>query len=138
MDADSNLVIGLLEAIATSNEELVSLSEMLRSHPSVIRVLRGFDCRNYRTGVRLEWYVDAELRSGHGMCWSVDVSWAEANWVISSKISINRNGDQGQDVLKEFADKSAQTLKDFISQLRDTMSDLAKSPINIELVTANG
>lgn len=135
MDIESKLVIEFLEVIATSNEKLISLSETLRSHPTVVRVLRSFDCRYYRTGVMLEWYVDAELQNGYGMCWWVDVSWAETNWIIESKILINR--DQNQEVLKEFSDKFPETLKDLISQLRETILDLADSKTNIDLVTTN-
>jgi hypothetical protein len=132
MDAESKQVIGLLEAVATSNEKLISLSQTLRSHPAVVRVLRGFDCRYYQTGVMLEWYVDAELQNGYGMCWWVDVSWTEINWIIESRISINR--DQNQEVLKEFPGKSPETLDELINQLKETISALADPSTNIDLV----
>jgi hypothetical protein len=136
IDVDSKQAIGLLEAVATSNEKLISLSETLQSHPAVVRALRGFDCRYYQTGVMVELYVDAELQNGYAMSWWVDLSWTETNWIIESKILINR--DQGQEVLKEFPDKSPETLKDLIDQLKETISTLADPSTNIDLVTANG
>jgi hypothetical protein len=136
IDVNSKQAIGLLEAIATGNEKLISLSETLRSHPAVVRALRGFDCRYYQTGVMVEWYVDAELQNGYAMSWWVDLSWTETNWVIEAKILINR--DQGQEVLKEFSEQFPNTLKDLISQLKETISTLADSSTNIDLVTAYG
>lgn len=130
MDVASAESIRVLECIAACNEELISLSQWLHSFAD-IKPSRGFDCRAYESGTMLEAYVEAELDGGKTICWWLDVKWRAQEWSIQSSVSLN--DDQGQRVLKNFPDKTPQTLDDLIKQLQEAASDLAAYARSMDL-----
>ena len=125
MDTESKAGVRLLNAVAACNERLVDLSTRLRLETGVNRALHEFSCRDYKTGPLLEAYVDIELATGEGVCWWLEVEWTTEQWLIRSSLRVSH--DQGQDALKEFPDRTARSLEDFVNELEVATSDLVSS-----------
>jgi len=123
--------IRLLESLAHCNEALIELCLSLRSSPHVTNVQRRFDCRAYETGVMIEAYAEAELTNGNSICWWLELNWNEPNWLIEASVLVNDN--QGQMTLKEFQDKTANSVDDLVVQLRNAISELVASADAIDL-----
>ena len=125
MDSASIQTTRMLRSLARCNEGFIELSQTLRSSPDVTSVVRGFDCRAYQSGTMIEGYSDAELRSGKGICWWLEVTWNEQHWLIRASVLVN--DAQGQKIYKEFADRTPTTLDEFVVQLENATSDLVAS-----------
>jgi hypothetical protein len=132
MDAESKSAIKLLEAIAANSAQFAMLARYLRDRPSVIRVIEGLECRRLETGTFLAEYVDVELQNGKAVAWWLEVSWNEAQWAIESRITVN--DAQGQDVIREFEKRTAETLDECINQLLKATSDLVSDAGLVETV----
>jgi hypothetical protein len=55
----------------------------------------------------------------------MDLYWDETNWVIESRVEVP--GDHGPKTLKEFPDKHAETVNEFIAQLQAVTSEVVDS-----------
>lgn len=132
MDTESRHVIRFLEAAAECNDKLIALAQSFQFKPEVIRVLNSFECRQYRTGPVLEGYVDIELRNNQALAWWLEVHWNSNQWIIKSRVTVNHA--EGQDVIREFSDREADTLDECIDQLVRATSELVGSAGSIKLV----
>jgi|SRR5882724_3939880 len=121
MDAESAESIRVLESIAQCNEQFIALSQWL-SLSGHKNVTHDVDCRAYESGTMLEAYVEAELEDGKVICWWLDISWNRESWRIAASVLVNN--DDGQEVLKDFPEKTPGTLNDFVDQLKEASADL--------------
>lgn len=133
MDNESKYVAKFLEAIASNNRKFIELAGALRLQSKVLSVKQGIDCRQYNSGTRIEYYVDAELRNGKSMCWWLEIIWNKECWTIEASVLVNH--DQGQDKLKEFPDKISETFNEFITQFNDSTNELVSSIDGINFST---
>jgi hypothetical protein len=141
-DTESKHIAKFLEALAGSRLELAELAHKLESRPDVIGALYSLECSkyrrlspecfNYQTYVALEGYVDVELRNGKGIAWWLEIHWNDERWVIESRVLLNDNrGQNAQEVIREFSDRTAETLDKCIEQLSQAISDLISSTDSI-------
>jgi len=79
----------------------------------------------------IEAYAEAELTNGNSICWWLELNWNEPNWLIEASVLVNDN--QGQMTLKEFQDKTANSVDDLVVQLRNAISELVASADAIDL-----
>jgi len=136
MDNDSAKAIRVLECIAACNEQLIDLFLWLGSLPHISTRSHDLYCRSYTSGTMFEFYVEADL-GGKVLCWWLDVSWDRQKWLIHSSVLVNENDDRGenaQKVLKEFPDRTPQTLEGFIEQLKEATSDLIAYARSMDLL----
>jgi hypothetical protein len=130
---ESKQAAKVLAAIAESNGRLLDLANEMRSRPEVNKVSHDFECqRNYShsefgTGPPyiFDWYVDIELGDGRSVWWVIDVFWDEAKWVIKCRIEVP--GEYGPKTLKEFPERNAETIDQFVTQLQAATSELVDS-----------
>ena len=132
MDEASGQSIRVLECIAGCNEKLIELSQWLRSFPA-ITASRGFECRAYDSGTTLEGYVEVELDEKTTLCWWLDVTWNNANWLIQSSVLLNN--EAGQTRLKDFPSRMPTTVDDFINQMNEATSDLIAYAQSMDLMS---
>jgi hypothetical protein len=137
MDRESKQTIKFLEALANSKLELAELTHRLRSRPDVIRDLHSLECFKYRTHVALEGYVDIELRNGKAVAWWLEVNWDDEQWVIESCVLLNDNQPRStQETIKEFPNRTAETLDECIEQLLQATSELVNdADFTIDMLT---
>jgi hypothetical protein len=79
-----------------------------------------------------ELFVDAELVTGHAVCWSVTFGFPNDRWLIESEVRASEPG--GQQVLKSFADRTADTEKEFADAIGLAVSELVNSLDSIDLM----
>lgn len=128
MDTESKVVVKFLEALASSKHQFAELAQRLRSRPNITRVLHSLECLQYETHVSLEGYVDIELSSGKAVALWLEVTWNDKQWTIESRVLLNDNQPQSvQEVIREFPDRTSETLDDCIKQLLQATSDLVNS-----------
>lgn len=125
MNTENKQALELLRGIALSNEMLITLSQDLRTMPEVVRVLHSLEARKHPSGAALEGYVDAELRNGKALCWWMDAYWKEKQWVIECSIFVQT--DEGQQVVKEFPEKTALSIEEFVSRLDEATRELVSN-----------
>lgn len=129
MDTESRQASKVLEAVATSNERFIALAQSLRARPEVERTSHLMLLRNYQmSGPKLGVYVDAKLQNGKSLVWSLDVAWNSVHWTIESTISvIHETESEGEDTLKRYPDRTAETIDELTRHLHDATSDLVSS-----------
>jgi hypothetical protein len=125
MNTENKQALELLKGIALSNEMLITLSQDLRTMPEVVGVLHSLEARKHPSGAALEGYVDAELHNGKAICWWMDAYWKEEQWVIECSILVQT--DEGQQVVKEFPEKTASTIEEFVNRLNEATRELTSS-----------
>jgi hypothetical protein len=131
MDAPSKHAIEFMETLISGNESLIEFAQRLRLRNGVKSVTHNIDLRRYRNGSAIEGYVDAELVTDRSIAWWFEIHWDE-NWVIESRIVVNH--EQGQDILREFPDRSASTLQLCMEHLPIVIADLVHDANLINLV----
>lgn len=131
MDDKSKYVAKFLETIALNNKKFMQLADWLRSQPDVLSVKQGIDFSQYESGTRVDFYVDAEIRSDKSICWWFEIYWENERWVI--EYSVLNTHNQGQDKLKEFPDKLPETFDEFIAQFNKSTDELITSASEISL-----
>lgn len=139
MDKDSATAIRVLECVAACNEQLIDLSQWLGSLPDISTSSHGLYCRRYTSGTMFEFYVEAKL-GGKVFCWWLDASWGQQEWLIRSSVLINEHDSRGenvQEVLKEYSDRTPDTLNGFIDQLKETTSTLTAYAHTMNLFTGS-
>jgi len=125
MNTENKQALELLRGIALSNEVLITLSQDLRTRPEVVRVLHSLEARKHPSGAALEGYVDAELNNGKAICWWMDVYWKEEQWIIECSILLQT--DEGQQVIKEFPEKTASSIEEFVNRLDEATRELTSN-----------
>ena len=138
MDYESKSATKVLAALAESYNRGVALARRFQAMPEVERVSFDFDCYKnqnhweYGGGPPyvFDWYVDVLLKNGNSIWWKLDVQWDEDNWVIESSVELP--GEYGPNTLKEFPDRLAETVDQFIAQLDEATSQLLESADLIE------
>src|SRR5262245_60343784 len=126
MDNESKSVVAMLAAIADVNRRIGELALRARSRPEVNGVSHGLECRKYDTGTRVEGHVDIELVSGRALCFWLDVAWDDARWVVDSRVSLIRSGEQ--DTMFEFPERYAASLPECLKAMADASAELFSSP----------
>lgn len=115
----------ILDAITTVNERLISFSQQLRAKAEVAEVRHAVDFRRYRSGTVLEFYVDAELKSGKGLSWWLEIKWSKEKWVLESSVLLNEGNHQ--ETMREFPERIAKTVDDVVIELDEAASLLTSS-----------
>jgi hypothetical protein len=77
-----------------------------------------------------EYYVDVLLRNDNESCWHMDVSWNEVKWVIETFVSIP--GKDCSETIKEFPDRFADSVDEFIVELKAGTKQLVECAELIE------
>jgi hypothetical protein len=95
MSADDR-VPSVLRTLAEVTERLAELAAWLRGTPGVVAVRRscwmnseelaedGVVRVSQGDGYRIEWFVEADLDSGEGLSFGLDLAWHGAEWVIEA------------------------------------------------------
>ena len=131
MDDASRHAAEFLRAIGRSRLRLAELALRLESRPEVVRALYDLAPVEGRECLRLDGYVDAELRSGDAVAWLLDGTWTGEQWTIEH--CILRNHGAGQNVLTEHPVARASTLDDFIVAIGAAIDALVESVEDVEL-----
>ena len=119
-----------LDAVANANERMIEFAHRLRQLPEVRRAIPGLNARRYRSGPRLEAYVEAELVSSTVVCWWIEVGWND-QWRVNSGIYVN--DDAGQQVVREFPDRQAPDSTAFSAELAIAIDALVASVADTDL-----
>jgi|GEM_PF-2337539 len=127
MDINSKQVTIVLEAIATTCEALITMSQQLRANSQVESAMYSLNFRKYQPwGVMIELDVSAWLKKqDKSISWWLEIGWNEGHWVIEHSILTNENDIQ--ETLKEFETKTPQSINELIEQLEEATSDLITS-----------
>jgi hypothetical protein len=138
MDSESRRATKVLAALAESNARSLNLVHHFRSMPEVKNVSFDFGCYRNQSHVSsgtgspyiFNWYVDVELRNGNGIWWALDIQWDEDKWIIESRVELP--SDYRPNIIKQFPDRFAETIDDFITQLDEATAELIDSAGLIE------
>ena len=134
MDSDSKQATEVLAALAESCSRSMTLVHQFQSMSEVEKVSFDFECSKnhsyweYGSGGSpyiFNWYVDVALKNGKAIWWALDVLWDEDKWIIESRVELP--GDYGPNILKEFPDRCAETVDEFVRQLDEATSQLLGS-----------
>jgi hypothetical protein len=120
-DHDSREASLVLETLASGAERFIALSRVLQSRTGVASVTCESPFRYFRNGPVLALYVDAELDSGSGICWWLELHWP-GHWQVQYRITTN--DDQGWDVLREYPVAVAGSISEVVRALEDAVSTL--------------
>lgn len=132
MDTESKAIVKFLEALAGSKHQFTELAQRLRSQPNITRVLHSLECLQYKAHVSLEGYIDIELSNGKALAWWLEVTWNEKQWTIESRVLLNDNQPQSvQEIIREFPDRTSETVDECIRHLLQATSDLVNSADSI-------
>jgi hypothetical protein len=113
-----------LDALAAARERLIEASAKLQRRPGVVRVASGVDCRGYRSGSTFEAYVEAELESRQVVTWWIEITW-EPTWRVAARIY--RDDDDGQTIVRKFADRTTTDPDQFVRQLEGLVDEVVAS-----------
>ena len=138
MDSESKQATKVLAALAESSSRGTALVHQFQSISEVEKVSFDFDCYKnqsyweYGGGSPyvFNWYVDVALKNGNAIWWMLDVQWDEDKWIIESSVELP--GKYGPNTLKEFPDRSAETVDEFVRQLDEATTQLLGSAVLIE------
>ena len=138
MDIESKQATKLLAAIIECNEKLKAMAKDFESRPEVSKVYHEFEWNKNGDFIEsgawptywVDGYVDVSLRNGHSIWWEINVEWDAEKWIFEA--SVNLPGEYGPNTLKEFPDRVAHTIDDFIVQLEEGMKGLTGSANLIE------
>lgn len=118
-------------------DRLIGLARELEGRREVVTVLSGFDLRDTRLQSvlgdhgNIHYYVEAELNPGKFLVCSLYISWNESCWTVAPSVSVGFSQDY--EVIKDFDERMATTLDEFIAHLRQVTSDLIDSVESIDL-----
>ena len=90
----------LLHVTARVRERFLDTARTLEGRPEVRATRTGIDCRDYRSGAALEFYLEADV-VGRTVCWWLDATWRGGTWEISGSVVENRDDREYQDQLQE-------------------------------------
>jgi len=96
----------LLKGIARVRERFLDATRVLERRPEVRAARSGADCREYRGGTTLEFYVEADV-AGRTVCWWLEASRRDVAWEIAASVLENRRDREGQDELEAVAVRRA-------------------------------
>jgi hypothetical protein len=126
MSADDR-VTSVLRTLADVAERLAELAAWLRGTPEVVAVRRscwmnseelaedGVVRVGQGDGYRIEWFVEADLESGAGLSFGLDLAWHGAEWVIEA--SARSHTASGEDVVLELPARYAIDAEDLRNEL---------------------
>jgi hypothetical protein len=133
MDSYSKQATMVLAALAESSSRSMELVHRFQAMPEVLKVSFDFDCFrnqsywqfNVGSPYIFQWYVDVALKNDKAIWWALDVHWDEEKWLIESRVEIP--GDSYPNILKQFPDRTAITIDEFVHQLKEATSELLES-----------
>ena len=133
MDTNSKAATKVLAAIAESNSSTMVMVRRLEAMTEVENVSFDFECSKNQAYLEFgvsspylfNWYVDVSLKNGNSILWKLDVSWDESNWIIEASVELP--GEYGPNTLREFPDRVAETIDEFVVQLAGATSELLES-----------
>ena len=120
-------VTSVLRTLTVVAERLTELAAWLRGTPGVVAVRRscwmnseeqvedGAVRVGHGDGYRIEWFVEADLDSGEGLSFGLDVAWHGAEWVIEA--SARSQTVRGEELLLELPTRYAIDAEDLKSEL---------------------
>jgi hypothetical protein len=131
MNDDNEQVVKWMKALIDSVADLSALAREFRALPDVEKVYNDLTVGRMRNpfGVEqiyygFEYYFDVFLRNDNAICWHMDVSWDEEQWVIESHVSIP--GRYGSETIKQFPDRFASSVDQFVVELSAATKQLVK------------
>lgn len=125
MDKYSKQVTNAFEIIATVNDMFIALSQRLRNSKHISDVINSIEFRKYISGAKIEIYADARLKNDKAFCCWLEINWDEEKWSIERVVLVNIG--QEQNILREFPDKTSETLDSFLVELKESASELIES-----------
>ena len=120
MDAMLSAASTVFTVMARYNERLIQLAGKISKLPEVGKLTDEFEFRDYRTGPRLEAYIDAELTDGVALTWWLDLDWSSEAWIINASIILTT--DQGRDPLMEYPEKEVSSAFELEAELDQIFS----------------
>ena len=138
MDSDSKQATRILVALAESSGRSMALVHSFPALPEIEKVSFDFDCYKNQSYWEFgngspyifNWYVDVALKNGNAIWWALDVQWDENKWIIETRVELP--SDYSPNILKEFPDRFAGTVDEFISELNEATTQLLESADLIE------
>jgi len=124
LDAPSQSAATLIESFAACHRRLMDLAAYLRQQPGVVSTATTVDCIKFERSPSpiLAVYVEAELKDGTAMCWTLELSWEERTWVIDGGVSRSAIGGQGR--IRDVCDRRAERLEELLGDLREAAEAL--------------
>jgi hypothetical protein len=132
MDAISDYLIRFLETMARSHRMLNRLVILLKHRPEVIDAALTLECRKepHNPFPFLEQFVEARMRDGKVLTWSLDLILEEERWWIDYDVS--ESGKDGQSDIVGFPDRTATTLDELAQELEAATSELVESASSLD------
>lgn len=128
MDTESKHAVKFVTALARSKRQFVEFAQQFRNQPDVVRVLHSLECIEYQSHISIEGYIDAEFHNGKTIAWWLEINWDSDQWNIESRVLLNdAQGQDVQEVVRDFPVRTAQTLDECVEQLAQAISDLVNS-----------
>ena len=125
MDAASEHAAQFVDALAIAYNRLRRLTVALRRVPSVTQVLHDLDLvARPKWPPLAEAYVEAECSNGDVICYWLEISLADSQWVVETRVMINGPDRDCQDTLQEFPNRCAATLEGVVAELSGAVSNL--------------
>jgi hypothetical protein len=118
---DMNLLMAAAY-LQSARAHLDNLAARLRSVPQAREVMVSFAPREYRSGLTLEAYVEAEMANGSALLWWLEMR-AEEDFAIEAAIALT--DEQGQRTLENLADVRASSLPEALRAFADAAERLA-------------
>jgi hypothetical protein len=133
MEEESYIGLKLLETIGECNSILAQLSKELQKQPEVKTTQSELECRTFpASGTLLSFYLDAELKNGNCVSYSLRLSWNENEWIVSPRISIN--DEQGYKVVKDFLDMKTENFRELLLLMVTAASELQNNSAITDLI----
>jgi len=118
----------LFKTLVETRERLFDLMRLLWSYDQVKTSRSGCDLRSgndFFTEAPVwsfEAYVEADLVNGENICWWLDLTYNDSQWVISSNVSITQG-----DVLFTFPDRSSSEISKICDEIRSAAKELIET-----------
>lgn len=114
----------LIGTMADGYEAMAAIGRALRSRPAVANVQVSLNPRRYLSGLVVEGFVDAELRDGTSLAWTLDLDVKEAGWEIDG--AVRRYTALGNDQIAEFGLASGATLDALQLRFAEAISEMRR------------
>src|SRR5437016_1904600 len=98
MDASSDYILRFLGILAVSDRMLSDLASQLKGRAEVIETDSIWECRHEppQPFPMLDGVLEARMRNGKALRWSLHLEIAEEIWRIDPAVSVSGDGDPAQ------------------------------------------
>jgi hypothetical protein len=133
MDSASQQATIVLAALVECRDKGRALAQKLEAVPEAQAVTFEFDCyRNHShhafdsgSPYIFGWVVDVFIRDNAAIWWSLDVTWDNVKWIIEAKVEVP--ADPGPITVKQFPERYAETVNEFVRELEEAGTELLNS-----------